>query len=68
MDPVGPFLPRVWCIYANGRPRNMAIAAEKYDSEPASDPRKIGDDEHEQGLGDGRDDKEITGMERIRSV
>jgi len=50
------------------RPRNMAIAAEKYDSEPASDPRKIGDDEHEQGLGDGRDDKEITGMERIRSV
>ena len=46
----------------------MAIAAEKYDSAPVADPRKIADDEHERGLGEMQDDKDVTGMERVRSV
>jgi hypothetical protein len=40
----------------------MRIAAEKYDTEPITDSRKLGDDEH--GLGE----KDTAGVERVLSA
>lgn len=50
------------------RPRNKQIAADKYDTEPAIDSRKVVDDEFERGVGQEQDDKEFGAVERVRSV
>ena len=47
------------------RPRNMKIAADKWEAEPPVDSRKIGDDE---GMVGEHDEKNFGAVDRVRSI